>query len=160
MFGTMMAQGLERTGEFQRFLQASALGEVEQTFCQTENSCRVLGNLRRNLHCTLQKFFRPRHFAHQTDAQAIASVDHTSRESQLQGFGEPYDPREQESPSIPGINPTDTKVSPKRAFSLAIRMSHMQVRSQPAPMAGPFTAAMAGTSSLWKARVILWIPLR
>ena len=39
-------------------------------------------------------------------------------------------------------------------------MSHMQARSQPAPIAGPLTAAITGTSSSWKSLVIIWTPLR
>ena len=46
------------------------------------------------------------------------------------------------------------------ALSPATRMSHMQARSQPAPMAGPFTAATIGTSSAAKARGRRWMPVR
>ena len=52
------------------------------------------------------------------------------------------------APPSPGTMPTRTKLSAKVARSDAMRMSHMQVRSQPAPMAGPFTAAIVGTSRL------------
>ena len=51
-----------------------------------------------------------------------------------------------------------TKLSANRALSEAIRMSHMQARSSPAPIAGPFTAAMIGTSSFSNASGIRWIP--
>ena len=64
------------------------------------------------------------------------------------------------APPSPGMMPTFTKLSAKIAFSDAIRMSHIMARSHPAPMAGPFTAAMMGTSSASTARGIRCIPLR
>ncbi|SLJ41772.1 Uncharacterised protein [Mycobacteroides abscessus subsp. abscessus] len=51
-----------------------------------------------------------------------------------------------QAPPSPGINPTLTKLSANTALCAAIRMSHISARSQPAPMAGPFTAAMVGIS--------------
>ena len=51
------------------------------------------------------------------------------------------------APPSPGIRPTRMKLSAKSALVEAMRMSHMQARSQPAPTAGPLTAAMLGTSS-------------
>ena len=56
--------------------------------------------------------------------------------------------------------PSLTKLSANAAFSEAIRMSHIVARSQPAPTAGPLTAAMMGTSSVAIARGMRWIPLR
>ena len=53
-----------------------------------------------------------------------------------------------QAPPSPGIRPTLTKLSANDAFSDAMRMSHMHVRSQPAPIAGPLTAAIVGTSRL------------
>ncbi|GAO25808.1 enoyl-CoA hydratase [Alicycliphilus sp. B1] len=44
--------------------------------------------------------------------------------------------------------PTRTKLSAKVAVSAAMRMSHIQVRSSPAPMAGPLTAQITGTSEV------------
>ena len=40
------------------------------------------------------------------------------------------------------------KTSPNFAVVDAKRMSHMKAMSQPAPIAGPLTAAMVGTSRL------------
>ncbi|MNL42273.1 hypothetical protein D3C87_1647190 [compost metagenome] len=52
-----------------------------------------------------------------------------------------------QAPPSPGMMPSLTKLSANVAASDAMRTSHMQARSQPAPMAGPFTAAIVGTSS-------------
>jgi len=52
------------------------------------------------------------------------------------------------APPSPGTMPTLMKLSAKLACSEAMRISHMQARSQPAPMAAPLTAAMVGTSML------------
>src|SRR5690606_6453955 len=57
-----------------------------------------------------------------------------------------------QAPPSPDTSPSLTKLSANVAVSAAIRISHMQVRSKPAPTAGPFTAAMVGTSSSYKAR--------
>src|SRR5271157_363081 len=116
MFGTMVTQCLERTGELQRFFQASPLGEVEQTLGQAENSCRVLRNLSGNLHCTLQQLFRWRHLADQPNAQRLSSVNHTTGESQFQGFGKTDDPREQESATIPRDQSYRNKSFAKKRF--------------------------------------------
>jgi hypothetical protein len=56
--------------------------------------------------------------------------------------------RQQPGAAVARDQPTRTKLSAKLALSDAMRMSHMQVRSQPAPMAAPLTAAMVGTSRL------------
>ena len=50
------------------------------------------------------------------------------------------------APPSPGMMPSFTKLSANFARSPAMRMSHMHARSQPAPIAGPLTAAMVGTS--------------
>ena len=42
-----------------------------------------------------------------------------------------------QAPPSPGIKPTRTKLSAKLAAVEAMRRSHMQARSQPAPMAAP-----------------------
>ncbi len=52
------------------------------------------------------------------------------------------------------------KLSAKLAFVEAMRMSHMQARSLPAPTAGPLTAAMLGTSSFCSASGRRWMPVR
>ena len=52
------------------------------------------------------------------------------------------------------------KLSAKLAADEAMRMSHMQARSQPAPTAGPLTAAMLGTSSFCSASGSRWMPPR
>ena len=56
------------------------------------------------------------------------------------------------------LNPTRMKLSANSALSAAIRMSHMRERSQPAPTANPFTAAIDGTSRSYIASGICWIP--
>ena len=65
-----------------------------------------------------------------------------------------------QAPPSPGMMPSFTKLSANLALSPAMRTSHMQARSQPAPMAGPFTAATTGTSSAAKARGRRWMPVR
>ena len=50
--------------------------------------------------------------------------------------------------------------SAKIALSAAMRMSHMQARSKPAPIAGPLTAAISGMFSAWKASGMRWMPSR
>ncbi|MNZ88017.1 hypothetical protein D3C78_1068980 [compost metagenome] len=52
-----------------------------------------------------------------------------------------------QAPPSPGTMPTRTKLSAKVAVSEAMRMSHMQVRSRPAPIAGPLMAQITGTSN-------------
>jgi hypothetical protein len=52
-----------------------------------------------------------------------------------------------QAPPSPGISPIFKKVAPKIALSEAMRISHKHATSLPRPMAGPLTAAMAGTSS-------------
>ena len=63
-----------------------------------------------------------------------------------------------QQPPSPGTMPSLTKLSAKRAVLAAMRMSHMQARSLPAPMAGPLTAAMIGTARVWNARGMRWMP--
>jgi hypothetical protein len=65
-----------------------------------------------------------------------------------------------QAPPSPGMMPSLTKLSAKRALSAAIRRSHMQARSQPAPIAGPFTAATIGSSIRSKATGMRWMPCR
>ncbi|MNT73072.1 hypothetical protein D3C72_2117350 [compost metagenome] len=65
-----------------------------------------------------------------------------------------------QAPPSPGMMPTFTKLSANLALSDATRRSHMQVRSRPAPTAGPFTAAIVGTSRLNSASGRRWMPWR
>ena len=48
---------------------------------------------------------------------------------------------------MPGFIPSLTKGAPSLAPAAAYRMSQARARHSPAPMAGPLTAAMVGTSS-------------
>ena len=52
-----------------------------------------------------------------------------------------------QAPPSPGRMPSFRKGTPKLAVSEAMRMSASPAMSQPSPMAGPFTAAISGTSS-------------
>ena len=54
--------------------------------------------------------------------------------------------------------PTFTKLSANFALSPAMRRSHIVVRSSPAPIAAPFTAAIIGTSNRSKAMGMRWMP--
>ena len=65
-----------------------------------------------------------------------------------------------QAPPSPGTIPSWMKLSAKLARVEAMRMSHMQARSQPAPTAGPLTAAMVGISSRSKASGMRWMPSR
>ncbi len=49
--------------------------------------------------------------------------------------------------AMPGFIPSLTKGAPSLAPSAAYRMSQARARQRPAPIAGPLTAAMVGTSS-------------
>jgi len=65
-----------------------------------------------------------------------------------------------QAPPSPGTIPIFTKLSANLAFSEAMRVSHMQARSSPAPTAAPLTAAMTGTSRLNSTKGRRWMPLR
>jgi len=65
-----------------------------------------------------------------------------------------------QAPPSPGTNPILRNVAPKIALSAAMRRSARQATSLPRPMAGPFTAAIIGTSMPHNARTSLWMPPR
>ena len=65
-----------------------------------------------------------------------------------------------QAPPSPGTMPSLTKLSANLAFSDAMRMSHIQARSSPAPIAAPLTAAITGTSRLNSASGSLCMPVR
>ena len=65
-----------------------------------------------------------------------------------------------QAPPSPGMIPSLMKLSANLAFSEAMRMSHIQARSSPAPMAWPLTAAITGTSRLKSPSVKRWMPRR
>jgi hypothetical protein len=56
------------------------------------------------------------------------------------------------APPSPEISPSVTKLSANTAERPATLLSHMHVKSQPAPIVGQFTAAITRTSSRSKAR--------
>ena len=60
-----------------------------------------------------------------------------------------------QAPPSPGINPILRKVTPNFALSDEILISAKQATSFPNPIAGPFIAAITGTSIFQIALIIL-----
>ncbi|MNT37119.1 hypothetical protein D3C72_1732390 [compost metagenome] len=65
-----------------------------------------------------------------------------------------------QAPPSPGTIPRRTKLSANTAEVDAKRISHMQARSRPAPIAGPLTAAITGMSRSYSASGMRWMPSR
>ena len=62
------------------------------------------------------------------------------------------------APPSPGTMPILMKLEASFAPCAAMRMSHMQARSSPAPMAWPLIAAMVGSSQFHSASGMRWMP--
>ena len=101
-----------------------------------------------------------RHARDQAEAQGLFGVDGVARERHLGRARVTITRGSSQAPPSPATMPTFTKLSAKRAVLDAMRRSHMQARSLPAPIAGPLIAAMMGTCSDSKARGMRWMPSR
>lgn len=140
----MVCDGLHGRGQFEQTLERLMLPLAQWLFGHPEHVWRVDRDSVGESVSLVDQCARVYYSGDDTPREGGRGVDGFAGEGESLARANPTARGSSRAPPSPGTMPTLTKLSANNAAVEAIRRSHINARSNPAPIAAPLTAAMVG----------------